>query len=124
LDIDRFKEVNDTLGHSGGDCALIEFSLRLRQCVRESDIVARLSGDEFVIVLENIGQPNEAQNVAAKIIASMRIPFDIEGVRRVITTSIGVVLANPLEDDPRVLLRAADAALYRAKKAGRNRLES
>jgi diguanylate cyclase (GGDEF)-like protein/PAS domain S-box-containing protein len=124
LDMDRFKEVNDTLGHAGGDCALIEFSWRLRQCVRESDTVARLSGDEFAIVLEDIGQPDEAQSVAAKIIASMSIPFNIEGARRVITTSIGVVLANPLEDDPCALLRAADAALYRAKKAGRNRLES
>lgn len=124
LDMDRFKEVNDTLGHSGGDCALIEFSWRLRQCVRESDTVARLSGDEFAIVLEDISQPDEAQNVAAKIIASMSTPFNIEGARRAITTSIGVALANPLEDDPHSLLRAADAALYRAKNAGRNRLES
>jgi diguanylate cyclase (GGDEF)-like protein len=124
LDIDRFKEVNDTLGHAGGDCALLEFSRRLRQCARESDTIARLSGDEFAIVLEDIGQPEEAQRVAAKIIASMAMPFNIEGARRVITTSIGVALANPSEDDPRSLLRAADAALYRAKKAGRNRLES
>jgi diguanylate cyclase (GGDEF)-like protein/PAS domain S-box-containing protein len=124
LDIDRFKEVNDTLGHAGGDCALVEFSRRLRQCVRESDTVARLSGDEFAIVLEDIGQPEEAQGVAAKIIDCMAIPFNIEGERRVVTTSIGVALSNPLEDDPRSLLRAADAALYRAKKAGRNRLES
>jgi diguanylate cyclase (GGDEF)-like protein len=124
LDIDRFKEVNDTFGHAGGDCALIEFSRRLRQCVRESDIVARLSGDEFAIVLEDIGQPGEAQRVAAEIIAGMAMPFQIEGARRVITTSIGMAFANPLEDDPRSLLRAADNALYRAKRAGRNRLES
>jgi diguanylate cyclase (GGDEF)-like protein len=124
LDIDRFKQVNDTLGHAGGDCALVEFSRRLRQCVRESDIVARLSGDEFAVVLEDIGQPEEAHRVASKIIASMAVPFNIEGARRMITTSIGVALAHPLEDDPRSLLRAADAALYRAKKAGRNRLET
>lgn len=124
LDIDRFKEVNDTLGHAGGDCALMEFSRRLRQCVRESDTVARLSGDEFAIVLENIGEPEETQGVAAKIIACMAMPFNIEGERRVITTSIGVAVANPVKDDPRSLLRAADAALYRAKRAGRNRLES
>lgn len=124
LDIDRFKEVNDTLGHAGGDCALMEFSRRLRQCVRDSDTVARLSGDEFAIVLEDIGQPEEAQGVAAKIIARMAVPFNIEGEQRVVTTSIGVALANPLENDPRSLLRAADAALYRAKRAGRNRLES
>jgi diguanylate cyclase (GGDEF)-like protein len=124
LDIDRFKEVNDTLGHAGGDCALMEFSRRLRQCVRESDTVARLSGDEFAIVLEDIGQRDEAQGVAAKIIACMAMPFNIEGERRAITTSIGVALASPLENDPRSLLRAADAVLYRAKRAGRNRLES
>ena len=124
LDIDRFKEVNDTLGHAGGDCVLMEFSRRLRQCVRESDTVARLSGDEFAIVLEDVGQSEEAQGVAAKIIAFMAMPFNIEGERRVVTTSIGVALANPLEDDPRSLLQAADAALYRAKRAGRNRLGS
>ncbi|WP_323144885.1 sensor domain-containing diguanylate cyclase [Massilia phyllosphaerae] len=124
LDIDRFKEVNDTLGHAGGDCVLTEFSRRLRQCVRESDTIARLSGDEFAIVLEDIGRSEEAQGVAAKIIACMAVPFNIEGQLRVVTTSIGVALANPLEDDPRSLLRAADAALYRAKRAGRNRLES
>jgi diguanylate cyclase (GGDEF)-like protein/PAS domain S-box-containing protein len=124
LDIDRFKEVNDTFGHAGGDCALMEFSRRLRQCVRESDIVARLSGDEFAIVLEDIGQPGEAQRVAAEIIAAMAMPFQIEGTPRVITTSIGMAFADPLEDDPRSLLRAADNALYRAKRAGRNRLES
>jgi diguanylate cyclase (GGDEF)-like protein len=124
LDIDRFKEVNDTLGHAGGDCALIEFSRRLRQCVRESDTVARLSGDEFAIVLEDTGRPEGAQGVAAKIIACMNMPFNIEGEQRLVTTSIGVALANPLEDNPRSLLRAADAALYRAKRAGRNRLET
>lgn len=124
LDIDRFKEVNDTLGHAGGDCVLMEFSRRLRQCVRESDTVARLSGDEFAIVLEDIVQSEEVQGVASKIIAYMAMPFNIENERRVVTTSIGVALANPLEDDPRSLLRAADAALYRAKRAGRNRVES
>jgi diguanylate cyclase (GGDEF)-like protein len=124
LDIDRFKEVNDTLGHLGGDIALIEFSRRLRQCVRESDIVARLAGDEFVVVLEDLSHPAEARQVAAKIIASMAIPFSIEGTRRFVTTSVGMVIADPLKDDPRALLRAADEALYRAKRAGRNRVES
>jgi diguanylate cyclase (GGDEF)-like protein len=123
LDIDRFKEVNDTFGHSGGDSALVEFSRRLRQCVRESDVVARLAGDEFVIALEEIDQPSGAELVAAKIIASMAVPFNIEGHRRVVTTSLGLVIASPLKDDARSLLRAADEALYRAKRAGRNRVE-
>jgi diguanylate cyclase (GGDEF)-like protein len=122
LDIDRFKEVNDTLGHSGGDAALIEFSQRLRQCVRESDIVARLAGDEFVILLENLAHPSEAGNVAAKIIDSMTIPFSIEATRRIVTTSVGMVIADPLNDDARAVLRAADEALYKAKRGGRNRV--
>jgi len=124
LDIDRFKEVNDMFGHSGGDCALIEFGRRLRLCVRESDIVARLSGDEFAIVLENLDESTDAQGVALKIIANMATPFDIEGHLRVVTTSVGVVVANRFTDDARSLLRAADEALYRAKRAGRNRVEA
>lgn len=122
LDIDRFKEVNDSLGHSGGDAALVEFGSRLSSSVRESDLVARLAGDEFVILLEGLEQPAEAERVASKIITAMAPPFYIEGIERQVTTSVGVVIASPLEDDPRSLLRAADAELYRAKKAGRNRM--
>lgn len=123
LDIDRFKAINDTLGHLGGDCALVEFGRRLRQCVRECDMVARLAGDEFVIVLEGLGSPAEAAQVAAKIIASMAEPFNIEGTRWPVTASVGVVAAEPSEDDSRSLLRAADKALYLAKRSGRNRAE-
>lgn len=123
LDIDKFKEVNDDLGHAGGDSALIEFGRRLRTCVRGSDIVARLAGDEFVIALEALDHPAEAERVAQKIIAAMATPFDIEGMCRKVTTSVGMVLARPLHDDARSLLRAADEALYRAKRAGRNRVE-
>lgn len=122
LDIDKFKEVNDQLGHAGGDSALIEFGRRLRLCVRESDVVARLSGDEFVIALEALDQPSEAERVATKIIASMETPFMIEGTLRLVTTSVGMVIANPLQDDARSLLRLADEALYCAKRAGRNRM--
>jgi len=122
LDIDKFKDVNDAFGHAGGDAALIEFGRRLRLCVRESDVVARLSGDEFVIALEALDQPSEAAGVAAKIIASMATPFVIDGIDRMITTSVGMVIADPLQDDARSLLRSADEALYRAKRAGRNRV--
>jgi diguanylate cyclase (GGDEF)-like protein len=121
LDIDRFKEVNDTLGHSGGDLALVEFGRRLRQCVRETDVVARLAGDEFVILLEGLSQPTEAERVAAKIIDCMAIPFNIEGARWPVTTSIGLVVADSMTDDSGSLLRSADDALYTAKRAGRNR---
>lgn len=120
LDIDRFKEVNDTVGHAGGDVALVEFSKRLRQCVRESDVVARLYGDEFVIVLEAFDHPAEAEQVAAKIIASMAPPFVIDGTPHRVTTSVGIVVANVHCDNPAALLQAADQALYRAKRAGRN----
>jgi diguanylate cyclase (GGDEF)-like protein len=123
LDIDKFKDVNDILGHAGGDSALVEFGRRLRQCVRESDMVARLAGDEFVIALEALDLPSEAEHVAEKIIASMEPPFNIEGIHRTVTTSIGMVIADPLLDDARSLLRSADEALYRAKRAGRNRVE-
>lgn len=123
LDIDKFKDVNDELGHAGGDCALVEFGRRLRICVRESDLVARLAGDEFVIALEALDDPAEAKRVADKIIGIMEAPFDIDGTRRMVTTSVGMVLARPSQDDARSLLRAADEALYRAKRAGRNRLE-
>jgi diguanylate cyclase (GGDEF)-like protein len=122
LDLDKFKDVNDALGHSGGDAVLIEFGRRLRQCVRESDTVARIAGDEFVIALEALDQPAEARLVAAKIIESMQAPFHIEGVRRSVTTSVGLAFADPLIDEPKSLLRAADEALYRAKREGRNRV--
>lgn len=124
LDVDRFKQINDTLGHAGGDAALVEFGRRLRQCVRECDLVARLAGDEFVIVLEGIDNVEEAQNVATKIIASMDTPFNIEGERWPVTTSVGVVLADAAAADPKALLGAADQALYRAKRAGRNQVAS
>lgn len=122
LDIDRFKEVNDTLGHSGGDCALVEFSHRLRQCVRESDLVGRLAGDEFVIVLHDLDQARDAQCVAEKIIASMAVPFNIEGRHWHVTTSIGLVCACAVHEDAHSILQDADGALYQAKRAGRNRI--
>lgn len=124
LDVDRFKQINDTIGHAGGDAALVEFGRRLRQCVRECDLVARLAGDEFVIVLEAITKAEEAQNVAAKIVASMATPFQIEGRRWPVTTSIGVAVADGAAGDPKALLSAADEALYRAKRAGRNQIAS
>ena len=124
LDIDRFKEVNDTLGHSGGDIALVEFGRRLRHCVRETDLVARLAGDEFVILLEGLTQPAEAERVAEKVIECMAMPFNIEGAPWPVTTSVGVVVADAMTDDSGSLLRAADEALYSAKRAGRNRMSA
>lgn len=121
LDIDRFKEVNDSLGHRAGDDALKEFSRRLVRSVRETDFVARLAGDEFVILLESLEHPMEAERVAAKVVAAMETDFDFAGAQRRITTSIGIVVADPFVDTPDSLLSKADSALYEAKHRGRNR---
>jgi diguanylate cyclase (GGDEF)-like protein/PAS domain S-box-containing protein len=120
LDIDHFKAINDTLGHAGGDEVLRQFGVRLKACIRETDLVARLAGDEFVIVLEGIDQPGRGELVAAKIIDAMRYPFDIEGHIRVVSTSVGVAIADGSEQDPDALLKKADGALYLAKRGGKN----
>jgi diguanylate cyclase (GGDEF)-like protein len=120
LDIDRFKSINDTLGHHGGDEVLREFAQRLLACVRHTDVVARLAGDEFVIILEGLHAPQEAAVVASKIIQAMAHDFQILGMMRNVTTSIGIAIRDDDEIDPEALLRRADEALYRAKAAGRN----
>jgi diguanylate cyclase (GGDEF)-like protein len=120
MDIDYFKQINDTLGHAGGDELLKQFGARVQACVRQTDSFARLAGDEFVAVIEDLDQPDAVRLVAAKIIEAMQSPFLIEGVSRSVTASIGVAIANGLTDDPDSLLRKADAALYCAKREGRN----
>ncbi|WP_158592193.1 GGDEF domain-containing protein [Noviherbaspirillum sedimenti] len=124
LDIDHFKEINDSCGHQGGDDVLREFAERLQACVRDTDTVARLAGDEFVIVLEGLGAAEEAQAVAQKIIVAMERPFDVCGRQRRVTTSIGVAVRQQEEEDAAALLGRADEALYRAKSAGRNTFET
>lgn len=119
LDIDHFKSINDSLGHAGGDDALREFGRRLRSTVREVDLVARLAGDEFVIVLEGADQPEAARRVATKIIEAMEPPFFIAGVWRSVSTSAGVAVSDGARDDPDAILKRPDEALYRAKRAGR-----
>ena len=124
LDIDRFKSINDTYGHQVGDEALIEFSRRLSISVRKTDIVARLSGDEFVIILEEMKNDEEAEIVANKIIGAMGIPFMLGGVEYRVTTSIGIAVLRDDDVDAQALLRRADKALYHAKAAGRNAFRS
>lgn len=121
LDVDHFKGINDTLGHAAGDAVLREFARRLTQCVRQTDAVTRLAGDEFVIVLEGIRDPSEVPGVANKIIAAMVPAFEIEDQIRVLSTSIGVVIRERGDLDGEALLRRADEALYAAKAAGRGR---
>ena len=121
LDLDKFKSINDNFGHSGGDAVLVEFGRRLSACVRQTDTVGRLAGDEFVILLEGLQSVNECTVVARKILKAMEKPFDINGVARIVTTSIGVATAQSDSKQGETLLKHADDALYRAKETGRNR---
>nr|WP_316641031.1 diguanylate cyclase [uncultured Roseateles sp.] len=120
LDIDRFKSINDRLGHASGDAVLVEFAQRLKQAVRGCDTVARLAGDEFVVLLEGLHGDAEAQAIAAKIVSAMQRPFELAGGRLEVTTSIGVGFHGGADLPPAALLQLADQALYEAKHAGRN----
>jgi len=120
LDIDRFKGINDRLGHASGDAVLVEFAQRLKQAVRACDMVARLAGDEFVVLLEGLRDDGEAQVVAAKIVSAMRRPFELPTCTLEVTTSIGIAFHGGAELPPAALLNLADQALYEAKHAGRN----
>jgi diguanylate cyclase (GGDEF)-like protein len=118
LDLDRFKSVNDSLGHSVGDALLCAVTERLQSIVRGVDMVARLGGDEFAIVQSNI-RPSEASEFAARVIEALLEPFDVVGHQVIIGTSIGIALAPADGSEPDQLLRNADMALYRAKAEGR-----
>jgi diguanylate cyclase (GGDEF)-like protein/PAS domain S-box-containing protein len=119
LDIDHFKQINDTLGHGAGDGVLREFGRRLSGCVRESDTVARLGGDEFLIVLENIGDSSTLETVGAKILEALTPPFALPGGPLQVSSSIGLAFAAGCGIVPADLLECADLALYDAKRAGR-----
>jgi diguanylate cyclase (GGDEF)-like protein/PAS domain S-box-containing protein len=119
VDLDRFKSINDTLGHDAGDVVLVEIARRLTASVRPGDTVARLGGDEFVIVCPDLPDAALADELAQRLITAVSEPMPLGGVRRVMTASVGVVLIDePL--DPAEALNAADAAMYRAKRAGGN----
>jgi len=121
LDLDRFKQVNDNLGHDIGDQLLKVVATRLRNCVRKGDIVSRQGGDEFIIVLTEIHHPEDATRVAEKIIESFRIPAELGAHRIAIETSIGIAI-HPVngEDSARDLMKRADTAMYAVKESGRN----
>lgn len=120
LDMDHFKQINDNYGHAAGDDVLREFGRRLAASVRETDTVARLAGDEFVVILEGLHTPDESQFVAKKIVTAMSRPFEINASSLKITTSIGIAFHSGGNIAPDDLLAIADAALYRAKSEGRN----
>jgi diguanylate cyclase (GGDEF)-like protein/PAS domain S-box-containing protein len=123
LDLDHFKTVNDSLGHACGDEVLVETATRLQAAVRPSDTVARFGGDEFVVCCEDIHGSNEAVNLAERILAALRTPFHPSGHELTLSTSIGIALARRPGETGDELLRDADAALYAAKAAGRDRFE-
>jgi len=120
VDLDRFKAVNDTLGHAVGDKLLRQVAERLSKSVRTSDTVARLGGDEFAVVLNNLSAPEDAAVVGQKIIAAFQAPFQVEGHSLLSTLSIGAALYPNDSTDQETLLKNADAAMYRSKEAGRN----
>ena len=121
LDIDHFKQINDTLGHGAGDIVLQEFAARLKAQVRTTDAVARLAGDEFVILLEGIHDTGELEALCAKVVAAVQAPLLVADRRISITTSMGVATYDGDGQTPPELLAAADRALYAAKRQGRNR---
>jgi diguanylate cyclase (GGDEF)-like protein/PAS domain S-box-containing protein len=120
LDIDRFKEINDTLGHGAGDIVLKEFAARLMANIRAMDTVARLAGDEFIIIFEQVVNADEAGPLAAKIVEAMHVPFEVAGSPRKITTSIGLALHDGGQESMSELVARADGALYAAKRNGRD----
>jgi diguanylate cyclase (GGDEF)-like protein/PAS domain S-box-containing protein len=120
LDLDRFKEVNDTLGHSVGDWLLQRVAGRLKECVREDDTVSRVGGDEFVLLLPHVRHEEGAIRIAGKILARMEEPFQFDGQELHVTTSAGIALFPKDGEDGEALLKNADVAMYRAKELGRN----
>jgi diguanylate cyclase (GGDEF)-like protein/PAS domain S-box-containing protein len=121
LDLDGFKHVNDTFGHQVGDQLLVALGQRLKSCVRPGDTVARLGGDEFTVLLEDISIPDEAERVAGRILDRLQTPFHFEGRDLYVSSSIGIAFGTPGGVKPSDLLRYADAAMYRAKAAGKAR---
>lgn len=120
LDLDRFKEVNDTLGHSAGDELLKQVADRLYSCLRRGDLIARLGGDEFAVLLERVSCASLFAKVAQKIVAKISEPFDINGQEVFVTTSIGVATCPDSGITTEALMKAADVAMYKAKTNGKN----
>ena len=120
LDLDRFKTVNDTLGHATGDALLVEVAARLRESVREIDLVGRLGGDEFAIVAEDLDSPEAGARVARRVCESLAAPYRVNGHDVTTSASIGIALSSGKDESSDVLMKNADLALYRAKQDGRN----
>lgn len=120
IDLDGFKSVNDSLGHAAGDQLLREAAQRLLGCVRESDTVARIGGDEFVLLITHIHRRTDVEAVAVKVLQSLSQPFVLEKERAVVSASVGIACYSDDGNEAEMLLRKADEAMYQAKQAGRN----
>ena len=121
IDLDRFKAINDSLGHAVGDRLLISVSKLLQKCVRENDIVARLGGDEFIILLDGIGSLSDATQIGERILQKLRSPFRLKGQNIFTSASIGIVFGSNEYNDALDLMRDADIAMYQAKDRGKAR---
>jgi len=120
IDLDRFKTINDTLGHADGDALLVEMGKRLRECVRASDVVARLGGDEFVVIAQEITDSSQVMAVGQKILSAALKPFLLRGRECRVTASIGVAMFPSDGADEQTLTKNADIAMYRVKEEGKN----
>jgi len=118
FDLDRFKQINDSLGHAAGDAVLVEFARRVRECVYDVDLVARLGGDEFVVLVEYSPDAASGERMARRLLTAMQRPFLVDGVELVVSTSIGIGLLRPVSSAA-ALMQLADSALYDAKSRGR-----
>ncbi len=123
MDMDRFKQINDTLGHSSGDALLRLAAIRLDACLRRSDTLARLGGDEFTVVLTELGDSRHATQVASKLVEAMRIPFEVDGRELFVSVSLGISIYPQDGLEGETLMANADVAMYRAKDAGRDNFQ-
>jgi diguanylate cyclase (GGDEF)-like protein len=123
LDLDRFKNVNDSLGHDSGDLLLKAVADRLSHCIRDGDTIARLGGDEFIFILDNIAQPEDTPLVAQKILLAFSSPFYLKERELFISASIGISVFPTDGQDSETLLKNADTAMYRAKEWGKNQFQ-
>lgn len=123
VDLDHFKNVNDSVGHAGGDALLAIVSRALLSHMRDTDVVARLSGDEFAVLMENLERPEVAAETAERLIGTLSQPFSVFGASVQIGASIGIAVSDPADEDAEQLLRNADLAMYQAKSRGRSRYQ-